>query len=562
MRRSCYKFKNEGSEKEKEESLKPGQAFTTVAEKRPDYWLIDSGAWHHVSSKFNWFSSCKMFGAPQAFRLGDGRCMCSKGIGDIQFEMLVKGKWNPGSLTNVWHEPESRQNLFSSGAALDKGLIEFAYSKQGEFRNKNGDTVGIRYNGVYKLLMRVLVPESACAAVKNDLLRLWRERMGHQNKRYVQKFLKSKEIDVKLDSEFCDDCMHGKSTEEVCEEHATFIDAGEETETQDIDYLNTSLETEVYNLRNRSQLQKSRFDGFVMLAKGNKPFTFQGAIISSNRKEWRETIQEELNSLNENETWEMVNLPQGRKPTENIWVYKTKKNADGEIQCYKACTAAGEGLKLAQFDVKCAFLYVNEEIHIKQPQGYEDGTQRVCKLKKSLYGLKQVPRCWNQKFNCFLQTCNLEQTNSYPCLFVNKDKSIFPIFYVDDGIIAAKDEEKLQEFLKNLEDTFSVRIEPANYFLGLQILHLDDGSIFIHQENFCKKVLDSFSMSSANPVSVSFHKSLTCLDHSEKLQEDIPYRKAVGSLMYLAVVSRSDIAYSVAVCFLELSTNHEKYIGV
>ncbi|GBM81735.1 Retrovirus-related Pol polyprotein from transposon TNT 1-94 [Araneus ventricosus] len=265
----------------------------------------------------------------------------------------------------------------------------------------------------------------------------------------------------------------------------------------------------------------------------------------------RNVMQEELNSLNENETWELVNLPQGRKPIENRWVYKIKKNAEDEIQHYKARLVAKgfsqkpdtnynetfspvvrwdtirtvlsifacEGLKLAQFDIKCAFLYgdLNEEIYMMQPQGYEDGTRR----------------------------CNLEQTNSDPCLFVNKDKPIFLILYVDDDIIAAKDEEKLQEFLKNLEETFSVRIEQANYFLGLQIQHLDDGSIFIHQENYCRKVLDSFNMSSANPVSVPFDKSLTYLDHSEMLQEDIPYRKAVGSLMYLAVVSRPDIAYSV-----------------
>ncbi|GBN71094.1 Retrovirus-related Pol polyprotein from transposon TNT 1-94 [Araneus ventricosus] len=81
----------------------------------------------------------------------------------------------------------------------------------------------------------------------------------------------------------------------------------------------------------------------------------------------------------------------------------------------------------------------------------------------------------------------------------------------------------------------------------LQIQHLDDGSIFIHQGNYCRKILDSYNRSSANPVSVLFDKSLTCLDHSEKLQEDIPYRKAVGRLIYIAVVSRPDIAYSVGV---------------
>ncbi|GBM81277.1 hypothetical protein AVEN_84691-1 [Araneus ventricosus] len=66
-----------------------------------------------------------MFDAPRSLRLGDGRCMYAKGIGDIQVEILVKGKWNPVPLTNVWYVPGSRQNLFSSGAALKQnGVIE------------------------------------------------------------------------------------------------------------------------------------------------------------------------------------------------------------------------------------------------------------------------------------------------------------------------------------------------------------------------------------------------------------------------------------------------------
>ncbi|GBO02219.1 hypothetical protein AVEN_16172-1 [Araneus ventricosus] len=69
--------------------------------------------------------------------------MYAKGIRDIQVEMLVKGKWNPGSLTNMWNLPARGQNLFSSGAALYKGLIEFADNKQREFRNKNSDTVAV-----------------------------------------------------------------------------------------------------------------------------------------------------------------------------------------------------------------------------------------------------------------------------------------------------------------------------------------------------------------------------------------------------------------------------------
>ncbi|GBN73099.1 hypothetical protein AVEN_155739-1 [Araneus ventricosus] len=113
-----------------------------------------------------------MFDAPRPLRLGDGRFMYAKSIGDVQVEMLVKEN---DSLTNVWYVPESGQYLFSSGSVLDKGLIEFADNKQREFENKNCDTVAvvIRYNHVYKLLMCVLVPESSCIAVKNDLLQLW-----------------------------------------------------------------------------------------------------------------------------------------------------------------------------------------------------------------------------------------------------------------------------------------------------------------------------------------------------------------------------------------------------
>ncbi|GBM30301.1 hypothetical protein AVEN_52704-1 [Araneus ventricosus] len=274
------------------------------------------------------------------------------------------------------------------------------------------------HNGVIEKENRILVEATRSMIHAQDLPeKLWAEAVNTATYRCCfQDEITPEKTSIEI--------VQTQSSEEVCEEDASCIDVGEETEIQDIDDLNTSLETKVYNLRNRSQLQKpSRFDGFVMLAERNKPFTFQEGIDSSNVKEWRDAMQEELNSLNEKESWELGNLPQDREPIENRWVYKIKE------------------MLLIKFNVT-----------------------------------------------------RLEH----------------------------KDEEKLQEFLKNLEETFSVRIEPANYFLGLQIQHLDDGSIFIHQENYCRKVQDSFNMSNANPVSVLFDKSLTCLDHSEKLQEDIP----------------------------------------
>ena len=81
--------------------------------------------------------------------------------------------------------------------------------------------------------------------------------------------------------------------------------------------------------------------------------------------------------------------------------------------------AAKEKLHLSQFDVATAFLYgdLDEEIFMKQPEGYDDGTDKVCRLQKSLCGLKQAPRCWNKKFNDFLVKHDFKSSDAEPCLF-------------------------------------------------------------------------------------------------------------------------------------------------
>lgn len=850
LKKDCFSLKGKDSAKVEQNS---SQAFMSVAETRSkDDWLIDSGASHHISSKLDYFSSYEKFDSPKPLRLGDGRAMFALGVGEIKVQMLVKGRWKPGHFTNVWYVPTSDQNLFSSGAALDNNLTEYANNKVREFRDSSGETVAVGVRGhssVYKLLVYVVKPKTACVAVKTDYLQLWHERLGHQNKRHVQKFLKLKGIEVKLDREYCDACMYGKMHRlsfgtrqnrptspghlvhaDVCgpmpekslggnryfvafkddysKYRAVYLmkeksevkvmlsrflaevktagytlkelltDGGTEFKNAEVDaivqkaglhhrtsmpyspeqngaierenrilveaarsmlhakncperlwgeaintaayilnrtaptpeegkspheiwfheipatdhlrvfgsecfvhvpkqkrkkfdkkalkgYLvgycgnkdgyrvfipennqvvlsrdvvfknelsceqtavdevpihqmgktsnessvscdenieasgtenaeapgteNTRIDdAEVDNsnensrvLRDRSQIQKPiRFNDCVMLAE-DEPTTIEEASNSPNKENWIFAMKEELRSLAESKTWELTDLPEGRKPIENRWVFKIKRNVDGKIDRFKArlvakgfsqkfgidfqetfspvvrwdtvriliSVSANKKLKLAQFDVKSAFLYgeLQEEIYMKQPDGHDDGTGRVCKLLKSIYGLKQAPRCWNEKFREFLQSCDLKQMDSDPCLFVNEDKSLFLVLYVDDGLVAAKDSRLLDLFFKKLSANFAVRSEPANYFLGLQIEYLDDGSIFIHQENYCKKVLDSFNMSATDPVSIPIDKSMLSVEDSEKLDEQTPYRKAVGSLIYLATVSRPDISYVISV---------------
>jgi len=104
--------------------------------------------------------------------------------------------------------------------------------------------------------------------------------------------------------------------------------------------------------------------------------------------------------------------------------------------------AAAENYDLQQFDIKTAFLYGNQEenIYMSQPIGFEDSTDRVCKLNRSLYGLKQSPRCWNNRFKQFQLEFKQEQSTSDPCIYINhyNNETLISAIFVDDGMIASR----------------------------------------------------------------------------------------------------------------------------
>ena len=163
----------------------------------------------------------------------------------------------------------------------------------------------------------------------------------------------------------------------------------------------------------------------------NEPASFDDVLQSSKKDKWMNAMEQEMKSLKENEVWEMVELPKDRKTVGSKWVYKLKSGPDGSIERYKArlvaqgfsqkygtdydetfcpvvrleslrtmiALAVQHGLKLHQVDVTTAFLNgkLDEEVYMRQPEGFVATGQEhlVCKLKRSIYGLKQSPRCWN-----------------------------------------------------------------------------------------------------------------------------------------------------------------------
>lgn len=343
-------------------------------------------------------------------------------------------------------------------------------------------------------------------------------------------------------------------------------------------------------LRDRELLRRpSRYDDYVdddvFVAECQEPLSYKEAIESKEAAEWKKAMDEEMEALSKNQVWELVNAPKNQEVVDNKWTFKLKRDADGNLLRHKArlvargfsqrkgidytetfspvvrfdsiramlAVAADEGMHLQQFDVKTAFLYgdIEENIFMKQPQGYDDETGRVCKLKRSLYGLKQSSRCWNQRFTKFLEKFNLEATEADSCMFTNqqKDYRLILAIYIDDGLVACKDKKLIDKLLAGLRKEFEITSSEANIFLGLQIERGENGSIFVHQRTYARKILDRFRMEDANPVTIPAdpHQELSPSAHSTKEEETTtaPYREAIGSLMYLCVATRPDITFAV-----------------
>ena len=163
----------------------------------------------------------------------------------------------------------------------------------------------------------------------------------------------------------------------------------------------------------------------------DEPTTHREATSSQDSAKWNEAMGRELDSLKNNNVWDLTTLPAGKKAIGSKWVYKVKTNSDGSIERYKArlvakgfnqkfgsdydetfcpvvrleslrnliALSAKHKLQLHHVDVHTAFLNgtLQEEVYMEQPVGYvRKGEEHlVCRLKKSIYGLKQGSRCWN-----------------------------------------------------------------------------------------------------------------------------------------------------------------------
>ncbi|XP_035842144.1 uncharacterized protein LOC118488849 [Helianthus annuus] len=227
------------------------------------------------------------------------------------------------------------------------------------------------------------------------------------------------------------------------------------------------------------------------LSKSTEPSSYSEA---SRDPKWVEAMNLEMEALLRNQTWELVDLPNDRKPIGSKWIYKIKYKANGEIERYKARSVAKgynqqEGLDfgetfspvvkmvtvrcvlslavqnnwtLYQLDVNNAFLYgsISEDVYMSLPEGYyAKNESEVCKLVKSLYGLKQAPRKWNEKLTDVLVNVGFVQSSCDHSLYVLSKSSVFIVLlvYVDDIVITGNNDSEITK-TKNLHsNSFKIK---------------------------------------------------------------------------------------------------------
>ena len=326
------------------------------------------------------------------------------------------------------------------------------------------------------------------------------------------------------------------------------------------------------------------------------PSTYKEASKSSERVKWDAAMGEEMESLHKNDTWKLVKLPKGKRAIGCKWVYAKKEGSSGKegVRFKARLVAKGyaqkEGidynevfspvvkhssirillalvaqfdLELAQLDVKTAFLHgdLDEEIYMVQPDGFKAVGKEdwVCKLQRSLYGLKQSPRQWYLRFDSFMDEQKFTRSHFDHCVYFRKlsDGSfIYLLLYVDDMLIAANSIGEIDKLKTRLNKEFEMKdLGDAKKILGMEITRdRDQGVVYLSQRHYLKKVLRRFGMDdNTKPVSTPLapHFKLSAAlspsnEEEEKCMVHVPYASVVGSLMYAMVCTRPDISHAVS----------------
>jgi hypothetical protein len=267
------------------------------------------------------------------------------------------------------------------------------------------------------------------------------------------------------------------------------------------------------------------------------------------------------------------------------WVFKNKQGEDGEVVMNKArlvaqgytqlevldfgetfapvarleairillAFAASKGFKLYQMDVKSVVLnsVIQEEEYVRQPSGFESPKypDRVYKLSKALYRLKQAPRAWYARIKTFLLEHGYVMGSVDKILFTLNHGTNFLLvqIYVDDIIFGGS----VSRFQEMMESEFQMSMmRELTFFLGIQVKQTKQGT-FMHQAKYTNYLMKKFNTAELKPVSTSM-SSVASLGPDEDAEgvDQREYRSMIGSLVYLLICGNSFISFSLTLAHL------------
>nr|GEV10167.1 hypothetical protein [Tanacetum cinerariifolium] len=271
-----------------------------------------------------------------------------------------------------------------------------------------------------------------------------------------------------------------------------------------------------------------------------EPANYKAALLDPESEKWLNAMNVGMQSMKDNEVWVLVELPPNGKTVGSKWLFKKKTDMDGN-----------------KMDVKTAFLngYLNEEVYMEQPEGFVNPKypNRVCKMKRSIYGLKQASRQWNKRFDDEIKKFGFTQNRDAPCVYLKASGSniTFLILYVDDILIMRNSIPMLQSVKTYLGKCFAMKdLGKAAYILG--IMFYRDRSrqlISLCQSSYIKKISKQYCMENSERGSIPMQEKLK-LSKSQgastpaelKHMQNVPYASAVGSIMYDVRCTRPDVA--------------------
>jgi hypothetical protein len=311
---------------------------------------------------------------------------------------------------------------------------------------------------------------------------------------------------------------------------------------------------------------------------------------------WQEAIKVELQNLKMNGTWELVERPSEGNVVDSKWVFRIKKNAAGEIEKYKArlvargftqiygvdyyetyapvaklatfrlitAIAARNGWPLDSFDFDSAYLNSllgDELIYLEQPPDHDNPSKPratwVWKLIKTIYGLRQGAKNWYDALTQALTELGFKRSEADHGLFFKEEggQLVILAIHVDDCLMTGSTTKLVAKVKIDLNEKYKLTdLGPANWLLGIKInRNLAEHTVALSQHAYIESILTRFNFNDLKPSSTPMdpNAQLTVSQSPSKLEDlarmrNVPYREAVGSLMYAAMGTRPDIAFAVS----------------